>query len=191
MSLLGLIGKALTFGADVVTGNYAGAVGVLAGSGSGSTGSGGVVMPGAGAMPVLKAGTSLSDALRRGLVAPDPTRPPLFPTANLPTPDSVKIQATNVGGLYQSGSATAYFTPTGNSQPVQTCAIKGYHLNRSGYWTKQGYVAPMTKCVKNRRRNALNSRALNRAISRTAAAKRYAKLLDRIEIKGGRRRRCA
>lgn len=45
-----------------------------------------------------------------------------------------------------------------------------------------------TKCVKNRRRNALNPRALNRAVSRVAAAKKYAKMLDRIEIKG--RRRC-
>lgn len=44
---------------------------------------------------------------------------------------------------------------------------KGYHLNKSGYFLKDGtYVAPGTKWVRNRRRNPLNIRALRKANSR-------------------------
>ena len=52
----------------------------------------------------------------------------------------------------------------------------GYHLNKSGYFLKDGtYVAPGTKWVKNRTRNFANGKALNRAISRTAGFNRLVK----------------
>lgn len=45
----------------------------------------------------------------------------------------------------------------------------GFHLNKSGYWTAQGYVPPRSKWVRNRRRNLSNGRANTRALRRLAA----------------------
>lgn len=47
---------------------------------------------------------------------------------------------------------------------------RGYHLNKSGYFLRDGtYVAPRSRYVRNRSRNAANGRALNRAIGRVSA----------------------
>lgn len=57
------------------------------------------------------------------------------------------------------------------SVPVATGAgcPKGYRLNKSGYFTKDGqYHEPGTKCVRYRYRNVANGRALRRAIGRTS-----------------------
>ncbi len=48
----------------------------------------------------------------------------------------------------------------------------GYHANKSDYWLKDGsFVAKGTRCVRNRRRNPMNPRALSRAISRVDSGK--------------------
>src|SRR5262249_12265135 len=59
-------------------------------------------------------------------------------------------------------------TDTGSPAPgaVPVCTIKGYHFNKRGYFTKAGFVPAHSKCVKNRRRNPLNPRALHHAASR-------------------------
>lgn len=45
----------------------------------------------------------------------------------------------------------------------------GYHLNKSGYFLKSGqYVPPGTACVKNRRMNPANPKALRRGLRRAA-----------------------
>jgi hypothetical protein len=59
----------------------------------------------------------------------------------------------------------------------------GFHPNKSAYWTSAGYVAKGTKCVRNRRRNPLNPRALDRAIGRITSAKRASKKLGRITVR--------
>lgn len=44
---------------------------------------------------------------------------------------------------------------------------KGHHLNKTGYFTHaEGWIAPRSKCVRIRQRNAANGRALRRAVSR-------------------------
>lgn len=49
----------------------------------------------------------------------------------------------------------------------------GFHPNKSDYFTKsEGFIPEGTKCVKNRRRNPANPRALDRALSRLNMAKR-------------------
>lgn len=157
MSLLSLIGKIGSAAVDVATGNVGGAVTTIFGGG--------------------------------------PTHPVIGPTipsmGTLPAPDSVKIKSGKImtigpgGSLFASGTgpeATAYYsTPAGTS----SCGGgHGTHTNKTSYRLKDGtLVAKGSKCVKNRRRNPLNPRALNRAVSRVAAAKHYAKMLDRIEIK--------
>lgn len=62
------------------------------------------------------------------------------------------------------------------------CAA-GYHYNKTGYFTKRyGWIEKGTVCVKNRRRNPLNAKALNRAGRRLVSAKKAAHFLDRIHF---------
>ena len=64
------------------------------------------------------------------------------------------------------GGATGYAAPT---QMPGAPPPQGYHWNRSGYWTSQGYVAKGTKLVKNRKRNISNGPANMRALRRIVA----------------------
>lgn len=49
----------------------------------------------------------------------------------------------------------------------------GFHPNKSSYFLSDGTFVPEgSKCVKNRRRNPMNPRALDRAIGRLNSAKR-------------------
>jgi hypothetical protein len=60
----------------------------------------------------------------------------------------------------------------------------GFHWNKSGYFLKTGeYIRPGTKEVRNRRRNSLNPRALDRALGRVTGAKRASKKLARVTIR--------
>jgi len=45
-------------------------------------------------------------------------------------------------------------------------APRGMHLNKSGYWTKDGFVPPGSKYVTNRTMNVGNAKALRRSIRR-------------------------
>lgn len=64
--------------------------------------------------------------------------------------------------------------------------MKGVRLNKTGYHLKNGtYIAPGTKCVRVRRRNPLNPRALSKAMSRVVSAKKAASTLNRISIRSG------
>ena len=60
----------------------------------------------------------------------------------------------------------------------------GYHLNKSNYFLLDGTFVPAgSRWVKNRRRNPLNPRALDRAIGRLGSAKKATKKLGRITIR--------
>lgn len=125
-----------------------------------------------------------------------PTTKPLMPApVTLPggaviVPDSIKVSGFT-SPIASAGSATAYFSQPGAAGPT-VCGsdgkMKRTHLNRSGYYTKGGYVAPGTKCVTNRRRNPLNPRALSRAMSRVHGAQKAVKALVRFEntTRGGK-----
>lgn len=194
MSLLGFIGKALTFGVDVATGNVAGAVAtatsIIKPSSTQPT-----AMPGSGqvigtSVPVTRRAIDVVSSM----FAPgEPGQPGSIFTTALPTPDSVVVKGSGVMtpiGSAGSASATAYFSNSAGTALACVPGARGHHLNKTAYTLKNGTrVEKGTRCVSNRRRNPLNPRALNRAVSRVAAAKRYAKLLDRIEIKGRARRR--
>lgn len=55
-------------------------------------------------------------------------------------------------------------------------APRGYHLNKSGYFLRDGtYVAPRSRYVRNRSRNNANGRALRKAISRVRGFERLVK----------------
>jgi len=68
----------------------------------------------------------------------------------------------------------------------------GYHLNKSGYYRRSPagsivYVPPRSVWVRNRRRNPLNPRALDRALGRVSSAKNASKRLSGVTI----RKKCA
>lgn len=60
----------------------------------------------------------------------------------------------------------------------------GTRPNKSGYWLQSGqYVEPGSVCVRRRRMNPLNPRALSRAMRRIESAKRASSVLGRITIR--------
>lgn len=81
-------------------------------------------------------------------------------------------------GTFQGGAApgapATMIGPNGN-------LCRG-HMNRTGYYTSQGYVPPGAKCVSNRRMNPLNPRALNKAMRRIVSAKKAANFLNKIHF---------
>jgi hypothetical protein len=76
------------------------------------------------------------------------------------------------------GGASGFFENGAGPAP------SGYHWNKSDYFLMDGTFVPKgTKLVKNRRRNSLNPRALDRAIGRVSGAKKASKKLGRITIR--------
>jgi hypothetical protein len=86
--------------------------------------------------------------------------------------------------------------PTGevgfDTTPAVACP-PGYRPNKAGYYRRikspgnpEGsvfYIAPKSRCVKIRKRNAANPRAADRAISRIESAKRFAKRMSRVTVR--------
>lgn len=103
-----------------------------------------------------------------------------------------------------SGNGTSYQTPQNGSrgqtngsgqvqvQPAAGVCVSGYHLNKGTYWTQSGGVVfKGTRCVKNRRMNPANPRALARAIRRGDAFVRMAKAFGMSAPKAGlKRKKC-
>lgn len=118
--------------------------------------------------------------------------PPLPPMMTLPT--RVTFQAQN-GTRVKSPGVTGYAErlipggETGYEESAEAyragkASSIGHHWNKSGYFVKSGaWIAKGTKEVRNRRRNPLNPRALDRSISRITSAKRASKKLGRISIR--------
>lgn len=90
------------------------------------------------------------------------------------------------GSLPGGGAGIATLPPVVASVPAAVagsagavCTIKGHHLNRRGYYTHGGYVAPHTRCVKNRRRNSLNPHALARSMHRLMGFQHAARKIEK------------
>jgi hypothetical protein len=146
--------------------------------------------------------TPATPAIARPIVN---TLPVLRPSVNIAQafpqlPDSTRTSGVVLPGGGLIGTRTTYGpgnqTQSGGGalvgQGQHTPCMAGYHYNRTGYFTKRyGWIEKGTVCVKNRRRNPLNPRALSKALSRLTSAKRAVNVLDRIEVKPRRRgRRC-
>lgn len=65
----------------------------------------------------------------------------------------------------QKTQTTAY-TGSASVTPTSDGCPKGYHLNKTGYYTASGYIPPHSKCVRNRRMNVVNPKALRKSIRR-------------------------
>jgi len=63
--------------------------------------------------------------------------------------------------------------------PAGQCP-KGFHINKSGYHLRDGsFVAPQSRCVRNRRRNNDNGRAAMRAARRLLGRKKSQAAIDK------------
>ncbi len=107
---------------------------------------------------------------------------PTFPRTGGFFPQNVPQEAGTPSGQPTAGGGPARFFPGGETGLGTGCA-SGFHPNKTAYFTKAGFVAKGSKCVKNRRRNPLNPRAASRAIGRlesaSKATRRITKLTER------------
>ncbi|MEJ2218868.1 MAG: hypothetical protein P8099_19970 [Gemmatimonadota bacterium] len=126
----------------------------------------------AGAVAGWSTGGAIGSALEGGSKPkPAVATPGFAPTTSYPV-----VGSPGVTGALQRlvpGGATGYQVNAPAAAANGAGCPKGHRLNKSGYWLKSGeYVAPGTRCVKSRRRNPANPRALDRAIGRLNSAKR-------------------
>ena len=178
MSFLGgLIGGAIGF----ITGGPAGAViGAATGASAGS--SAGAVQAGLQAptyrQPVPQAGGISSGALSSVLQG----GPVGMATRNPPSSGFGFAATTPPAGTTAPAGATAA-APTGSAM---SCTEKGHHLNKSKYYTTHLGGAVITThekgstCVKNRRMNVGNARALRHALRRARGFEKLAMRTIRI-----------
>lgn len=122
-----------------------------------------------------------------GFAAPVPRLPaPTLPGAGaIPAPTATAAMPAGTNGRLpvQPGGKFAV-TPAGTVFPCPA----GTRSNKSAYFLKSGaFIAPGTRCVKIRRRNPLNPKALDRAISRLTSAKKASEKIKRISI---RKKKC-
>ena len=108
---------------------------------------------------------------------------------SLPGVGSIDSTRTSGVSLFPGGPMVGTQTTYSSPKPSGGACPVGYHFNRTTYYTSKGKVEKGTRCVKNRRRNPLNPRALSRSMSRITSAKRAAHFLDRIQIGPKRKRR--
>jgi len=121
--------------------------------------------------PIGVAGAAVSKlAGARPPVGPGMTALPVLPTPGF-------------GGMRQRllpGGSTGFQVQV----PGEIGSPAGYHVNRTGYWLKDGTrVEAGTRWVRNRHRNPLNPRAASRAIGRIESLKKATKRFGRITIR--------
>lgn len=190
--LFGFLGKAIS-GVAKVASFIPGPIGMIGGAVSGATGSRSTVVsqrPSPGT--VMTAGSIPSMSGLPGVGSPPLIPSSVFPISiggsrginigTAPTLTGPGGQPFGAGGLPYApvGPTTGALVGTGAHTP---CA-RGYHYNRTGYFTKKyGYIEPGSVCVRNRRRNPLNPRALSRAMARLASAKKATRCLARYSIR--------
>lgn len=109
-------------------------------------------------------------------------------STTLPAPSAVPRPSTSLTGIQVSsplGTITAGRTTTQSTSygvtglPVGGGADgcpKGYKLNKTGYFLRDGtFIPPQSKCVRIRTRNFANGKALTKAISRASGFERIVK----------------
>lgn len=133
--------------------------------------------------PAGAAAAVLPDIVGRG------GAPPTTPGLVAPPPQTAPVVRTP--GIL---GAAQRFLPGGRTgYQVQVPANgmgcpSGYRPNKTEYFLKDGtFVAKGSRCVKIRRRNPLNPRAADRAMSRLQSAKKAAQKLNRVTI---RKKKC-
>jgi len=186
MSLQIKVSKAA--GGAAVGGGFQGDPGLFGFIGRGIKAIGGAVL---GRTPVGAAiGTVAGVLAGRGATsprgqAPILTRPRVGPGITRFAAQEVVAKPGARGALerfFPGGATGLIVQPTGGVNGAG--CPSGFHANKSSYRLLSGeLVMKGTKCVRNRRRNPMNPRALDRAIGRIKSAKRVSKKLGQISIR--------
>lgn len=104
----------------------------------------------------------------RGDTRPAAPQVPNLPVPIRPGPGLVAPPTTGTAVATRNGSYAV--SPAG----TKIKCPKGHHPNKSSYFLKNGQFVPEgSRCVKNRRRDPMNPRALRRAIGRVEAGKAW------------------
>ena len=113
-----------------------------------------------------------------------PTPPPTLPPPLPPAPPPVGLPPP------QAAPSLGTCPPRPGAIAAVACPA-GCHPNKSDYFLRSGsFVGKGTRCVRNRRRNPLNPRALDRALSRLGSAQNAVERLG-FQKKIRRRKRAA
>lgn len=138
---------------------------------------GGIIKTVGGAILGAAAGSAASGAARQIALPP-------LPGAGAAPPIQVGPVGINLPFAGPPGVGVTLFGGNQNGGPPPA----GYRLNKSSYFLRDGtFVEKGTRWVKARRRNPLNPRAADRAISRLESAKKATTRLNRISI---RKKKC-
>lgn len=124
------------------------------------------------------------------------TGKPLNPSINISSMGAampvLQAQQPNQYGLVNINRPQLPMAPPGNTtqggfggqQSTGAPCERGYHRNKSGYYSKRyGWIEAGSVCVKNRKRNPLNPRALSRSMARLSSAKKAARFLGQVSIR--------
>lgn len=125
----------------------------------------------AGAVAGYKAGGALGGLIEGGGSKPAVATPAFAPATSYPVVGSPGI--TGALQRFVPGGATGYQVNASAAGSGGAGCPKGHRPNKSSYFLRDGTFVPAgTKCVKSRRRNPANPRALDRALGRLNSAKR-------------------
>lgn len=122
----------------------------------------------AGTLPVIGPAITTGIGIARRIRGGGGIKKPGIPTLGIPafTPGEPTVLGEQRFAARQRASA-----PVATNGRVGVACPSGFHPNKSSYFTLQGFVPKGSRCVKNRRRNPMNPRALDRAIRRVDAGK--------------------
>ena len=183
--LFGFLGKAVGTIAKVGTSFIPGPAGAIArGLTSRIFGGGGAVAP-AAARPLPTVIRTMAPLING---AAGPNAWGVSPVPNVVFPESRGFGRGQDPGQFIPATGEVGFDTT----PAIGCP-SGYKPNKSGYYRRikspgnpEGsvyYIAPKSRCVKIRKRNAANPRAADRALNRIQSAKRFATKMNRVTIR--------
>jgi len=101
----------------------------------------------------------------RGALTSAPSRPAIPQLGGLGQPPGPSGLALRAGQAFVPGGRTGL-------EGFTLACPSGFHPNKSSYFVGNGtFIQKGSRCVKNRRRNPMNPRALDRAISRVDSGK--------------------
>lgn len=121
----------------------------------------------------------------RSLPAPASAPAPMFSRAGGP-PGVLSAAPPGLapGQTMSTGTALVGVSPLGT---VGVASRPGYRPNRSGYYTRTGYVAPGSRLVRIRHMNVGNGRALKRALRRAFGFRKMATAVMSFALTGKKR----
>lgn len=183
--LFGFIGKAIGGVAKIAGSIIPGPIGGIAKLVSGALSSAGKpVNPSIAAKPLPASVMSVLTASNVPQLPQFPQQIGLVNTQNVTSPGVGMVPYAPPGTVNQSGLGAGASTNGAGCQ-------SGYHRNKTGYFTKKyGWIPQGSVCVKNRKRNPLNPRALSRSMARLSSAQCAASFLNRVTIAPRKKKGC-